>query len=153
MLKENHDTLTELHGPTNFIAEELEFQTNEVRAQPSASDQIRANREIVCRTSFFNCSMKISLLLLSLALLSFSAFTFPETLFQIQLGSMLGKEVGVVVPIFAVIPALLFLSILFRIFDQKYSIGQESITKLSGTVLFLRTRSFHRKSMNREVVN
>lgn len=129
------------HSSNSSNDEQFQSKTDSTQRKSFASALISPNRDIIFRTSFLNYPFKLGLIVLSSVIVSFIMYSFPETLYQFKIGTLLEREVGVAIPVLGLIPAFLFLQILFRVYDQKYFIGLESITKLTGCALFLTTNS------------
>ena len=91
-----------------------------------------ARRRIIVHRSLQSLLGKITLLCLTVVAVGMLAFTFPGTLFQVQTGTLGEYEVGLVIPVFAVVPLTLLLIIVFQTLNRYYVIGPDSVRQVVG---------------------
>lgn len=112
------------------------IRNEEGRSRQYILNQIRDKENIIVYRSPRSEWPQLVLLLFLLLLVDMLAFSFPKTLFPISFGNFRGVDIGIIIPLLLVFPLFVLGRIGWRLFDQRYVVGLESLVEVTGLASF-----------------
>lgn len=112
------------------------IRSEEGRSKQFVLNQIRDKENIIVYRSPRSEWPQIVLVLFLCLLVNMAAFSYPGTLYPISFGEFRGTPIGIVIPLLMFFPLVLVGRMFWRLFDQRYVVGLESIVEVTGLASF-----------------